>query len=625
MMQSSPNKNSPATGFRNVSDRILRLLRLPELFLCTLLAIFFAGKFVLMRKAATDSFAIALIQHDAAILAALLFLYAFNLYFRKNSKLRYLATTARALCILIILIYIIDILAYFFFATRLYISDAVTFSGEMDSFETLLRTGFNIVTAKQGWIVVIAAIGVGAVVYFSFVFVSGRSNARLSPLPILSVGGMLAAFYLVHLPAYVYAFGDKPLFENFAERNASFFKKTTFSDDLRRTLRSTSAPTTCHPGSNKPLDVLVVVVESLSAYHSRYFSGIEDWTPQLDAIAQNETALTNFHANGWTTIGGLVSLLTGTFPFVPEQAKLNAWGSPRLDDFIDIPEPLPRNLTKLDYQTTFVGAGDLGFLGQAEWLQAIGYQRIIDNRDPRLDKQTIRGPFNSVPDKQLFDLVLDEIAHMKGTGRHFITAQTFWSHRPFMAPDGSSHHSEEYVMRTTDQAIGYLYDGLLRMGFLDHGILFIAGDHRAMEPYRKAEIDRFGATAVTRIPAIVATKAVNLPHVIAGNFQQRDLQASLMALIDKEYCLDAYQGMFLGPHPAPPQCIMHARGDDRDLILVKCSDKEGVVAVAGDATAVASGTLPNEVALIETINRNRLRLPVKNTDLLANHQANAAR
>lgn len=95
----------------------------------------------------------------------------------------------------------------------------------MDSFRTLLRTGFNIVTAKQGWIVVIAAIGVGAVVYFSFVFVSGRSNARLSPLPILSVGGMLAAFYLVHLPAYVYAFGDKPLFENFAERNASFLRK----------------------------------------------------------------------------------------------------------------------------------------------------------------------------------------------------------------------------------------------------------------------------------------------------------------------------------------------------------------------------------------------------------------
>ncbi|NKW10798.1 hypothetical protein HGG76_21310 [Ochrobactrum tritici] len=76
-------QNSPATSFRNVSDRILRLLRLPELFLCTLLAIFFAGKFVLMRKAATDSFAVALIQHDAAILAALLFLYAFNLYFRK--------------------------------------------------------------------------------------------------------------------------------------------------------------------------------------------------------------------------------------------------------------------------------------------------------------------------------------------------------------------------------------------------------------------------------------------------------------------------------------------------------------------------------------------------------------
>lgn len=114
MMQCSSNKNSPATSFRNVSDRILRLLRLPELFLCTLLAIFFAGKFVLMRKAATDSFRSSLDTARRCYSSRPAVSLCIQSIFQKNSKLRYLATTARALCILIILIYIIDILAYFF-------------------------------------------------------------------------------------------------------------------------------------------------------------------------------------------------------------------------------------------------------------------------------------------------------------------------------------------------------------------------------------------------------------------------------------------------------------------------------------------------------------------------------
>lgn len=604
--EQSPSRSRAFRGL--ILSRFFGILRLPELFLCGFLGVFLVGKFVLMRSAATDTFLIALVQHDAAILAVLLFLYTLNLYFRAGAITRHLAAVTRAIFISIFAIYVIDVFAYFFFGTRLYISDAVTFSGEMNSFGTLLRTGLSTTFARRGWIVAVAAIGFGAIVYFSFAFVGGRSTLRPRALPILSAAVLLAAFYLIPLPSYVYAFGDKALFENFAERNASFFRQTTFSGDFRRMLLSKPATRSCHPGGARALNVLVVIVESLSAYHSKHFSGIEDWTPRLDAIAQKETALTNFYANGWTTIGGLISLLTGTFPFVPEQAKFNEWGSPRLDDFSHISETLPGQLAKQGYQTTFVGAGDLTFLGQADWLRAIGHERIIGNDDPRFDKQVVRGPFDSVPDQLLYEVVLDEMANMRPDRPYFITAQTFWSHRPFMAPDGSALHTEEHVIRMTDQMIGDLYDNLLNAGFFDDGVLFITGDHRAMEPYRKTEIDRFGASAAARVPAIIATRALDLPHVIAESYQQRDLQSSVLALVSKAYCLDPYQGTMLGTDRRPPTCVMHARGDDRDLILVRCGDQEGVVAIAADATAVASGALPHEGAIIDAINRNRLRI-----------------
>ena len=160
----------------------------------------------------------------------------------------------------------------------------------------------------------------------------------------------------------------------------------------------------------------------------------------------------------------------------------------------------------------------------------------------------------------------------------------------------------------TDQMLGELYDKLLAKGYFESGILFVTGDHRAMEPYRKAEFDRFGATAVTRIPGIIVTHAVELPSEITGDYQQRDLAASIRALVQDEYCVDQFEGTMLGPNPTPPACIMHARGDDRDLILVKCGDREGVVRVAGDATAMASGSVPDDVSVIRTINKNRIRI-----------------
>ncbi len=571
---------------------------------------FFLVKYRLMQGASTDTFLVALVQHDAILFALLMLLYAVGAMLQRSGH-ALVSLVVRILAVTVFVVYIADVFAYFFFGTRLYVSDIVTFSGETGAVETLVRTGL----ARRGWETLLAAVGVSIILYACLAYILRRRTAGQRAWPFMALCLLLAAVYFVRFPTYVYAFGDKPLFENVVERNASYFRQTAYSEPFRRQLLATAPTPNCRKGMNKPLNVLLVIVESLSAYHSKYFSGIEDWTPRMDVIAAKETAITNFHANGWTTIGGLISLLTGTFPFVPERAAFNEWGSPRLDDFTHLEGALPRQLAGKGYQTTFVSAGDLGFLGQGNWLQEIGFQRIIGNRDPRFDSQTVRGPFDSVPDKLLYDVVLEEMDAMPAGKPYLITGQTFWSHRPFMAPDGSADHTEEYVIRMTDQMIGELYDRLESRGFFETGILIVTGDHRAMEPYRRTEIERFGSTAAARVPAIVATRAVDLPEVISDNYQQRDLQASLLALVADQYCLTPFEGAMFGPEPSAPGCVMHARADDRDLITVRCGEEEGVVIVAGDATAVASGTLSDGTSVVEAINRNRLRTAALQADL----------
>ncbi|MGA7908260.1 MAG: hypothetical protein WCA16_12710, partial [Candidatus Sulfotelmatobacter sp.] len=90
-------------------------------------------------------------------------------------------------------------------------------------------------------------------------------------------------------------------------------------------------------------------------------------------------------------------------------------------------------------------------------------------------------------------------------------------------------------------------------------------------------------------------------------FQQRDFPASIEALVGDRYCLGPQQGSFLSDPPRPASCIIQARGDDRDLIYVKCGSAEGTVLARGDATRFVSGVVPDESSVIQTIDRTRVR------------------
>ena len=237
----------------------------------------------------------------------------------------------------------------------------------------------------------------------------------------------------------------------------------------------------------------------------------------------------------------------------------------------------------------------------------MGFQKVVGISDPRFVVQKIRGPFNSVPDKLLYNVAEQEVAGMPKDKPFFLTVQTFWSHRPFTDQNGGRADGEEPVVREVDAQIGGLYDQLMAAGFFQNGVLFLTGDHRAPERFRKEEYERFGASTPARIPGLIVTHALNLPRVLPEDFQQRDFGASVESLISDQYCLGPQEGSFLGDPPTPSSCILQARGDDRDLIYVKCGKAEATVHVAGDATRFVSGGVPDESSIILTVNRNRAR------------------
>jgi hypothetical protein len=240
-------------------------------------------------------------------------------------------------------------------------------------------------------------------------------------------------------------------------------------------------------------------------------------------------------------------------------------------------------------------------------LRTIGFQKILGQDDPRFSGQKRRGPFKSEPDREFYSVVQDEMSQMPANRPYFLFLQTFWSHRPFTDPNTGAASSQESVVRETDAQIGAFYEALMASGFFQNGLLFITGDHRAMEPFQKAEFDRFGASAIARIPAVVVTRAIKLPRVIGPDFQQTDFRASIESLVGDRYYEGPEEGSLLSDPPTPPQCILHADGDERDLVFVKCRAQEGTVRASGDATRFISGFVTNEPLIIQTINRTRAR------------------
>jgi phosphoglycerol transferase MdoB-like AlkP superfamily enzyme len=600
---------------RTACPTVANFLLRPEATLGAFMIACLVYKIKIMQPAAVGSLLLAILKHDSGIFGAVLGCYALSVLLSKQVAahgayvcIRVVSILLAVVGLLIVLTYAADVFVYHFFSTRLYIGDLITHASEPEAGWTLLSTGAKVLLRIDAWKMVALALGAGLLIRASWLLLlRPRHLPGRACIAVFCGAASMLLLSSVAMPQYAYSHGDKPLYENFVERNLDYVDTGEFSRAYREELLATQLPESCRAGEGKRVNVMLVIVESLSAYHSRYFSGIEDWTPRLDEIARGETALTNFYANGWTTIGGLIALLSGKLPIPPERNAFNEWGSPRFSDFEDNHESIARFLDAIGYDTVFIGGGDLSFLGQADWLRRMGFRRIIGLEDVRLAREAVRGPFNSVTDGALYAVALDEVARRAGGGPYLMVVQTFWSHRPFRSPDGAAADSEETVIRHADEQIEVLHTRLAELGFLENGVLILTGDHRAMERFRKAEFTRFGQSAPARIPAVVATRAIRLPNVISQDFQQRDVPSSIRALVGSDYCTHPLEGTFLGVRSAPPMCVIHARGDDRDLVYVKCGAQEGVVSIDGDSTSFVAGRVEPAGTVLYAVNRARAR------------------
>ncbi len=505
----------------------------------------------------------------------------------------------------LILILLADIFTLQQFGLRLYLADVLKFGKQPQFFVDYMNE-------LLGWFwIPPLLVAIIAIPWFTFVL-AGKHLANWQARTGLLVMACLSLL--------LYSLPDRtahPLpwtYLNLLEANWPGGVDREFSpqylEDLISNPPVTLTGSICEAGQNTGGDVIIVAIESLSAYHSGLLlPGPMNAMPLLDAAARESSWWDHFYANGFTTDHGLIAMLAGQLP-VP---AVNRYSSKEVfEGYEGDSTSLPNRLAEDGYYSAFLTSGDLGFLAKGKWLRTLGFDHI-EGHEQNDYAGAKRFGFGAVSDDLLFKRTLNWLKNERPDSRPIAAfVETVTTHPPFIHPV-SGEADEAEAFRFADRALADFIAGLEALDYFRNGLLIITSDQRSLTPISPEETEAFGAAAGARLPLVIIGAEMSLKGQQSNPAQMTDLPYSLDYYLTGQACRRPGQGnLFTG---AAPDCIYQADGNQRNVIHAFCGRDTAKIRMNGDKTRVIEGQLPNAERRIRELNYLRAQLGVKEANL----------
>jgi len=274
--------------------------------------------------------------------------------------------------------------------------------------------------------------------------------------------------------------------------------------------------------NGSPLDVVIIMEESLGSNFSARFGGAKDpVTPELDQWSREGLALTNLIANGNRTVRGMEGILCSFLP-LPGDAIIKR---DRSDNVASIAQVLAAQ----GYQTTFFTGGYGLFDNVKPFMTANGFHNFVEQPDYPGDAF---GTVWGVADEFVFNEMITRQKRAHAAGQRWFSATiTVSNHKPFDVPPGRVEWPADKSRRSgavlyADWAIGHYLAQAKQEGLLDHTVVLVVGDHGA-RVYGAEEIP----VTSYRIPAVFFTpEAKYHGATIERLSSQVDLAPTLLSL-----------------------------------------------------------------------------------------------
>ena len=278
-------------------------------------------------------------------------------------------------------------------------------------------------------------------------------------------------------------------------------------------------PVAHQPG--KQPNVVVVMMESMSAEYMGTFGNQEGLTPNLDRLAKEGMLFSRLYATGTRTVRGLEAL-SAALPPLPGKSIVR-W--PNVSHL----NTLGATLADRGWSPHFLYGGYGLFDNMNAYFGAQGYQ-VTDRtgfKDGLVEFENVWG----VADEHLFDQVLLEIDQDAAAGRpffgHIMTAS---NHIPFTYPAGRidipSPGKRRGGVKYADYAVGRFMEMARQKPWFDNTIFLFVADHCASSDGKtRIPVHRY------HIPAIVYAPKIVSPQRVDTLASQIDLAPTLLALL----------------------------------------------------------------------------------------------
>lgn len=496
---------------------------------------------------------------------------------------------------LLVLVYIADFFVFRLFSYRLLISDVALYIVEWEVVWDQFSSGVGGV-----WKALAIVFATGALLVFLFLMPAARGRpARVLLFAILAF--VLITDMVLESPPFVNNWATASYFRV----NMGTQERVRYSPGFEAEFEGLSRPAELQlksaEGPQSGRNVIFVLVESWSNWHSLAFDGFYDWSPHLDAATRRGMKFTNFHSIGFATANGLVGILAGQniwSPFLPmlERSPFHSmWG---------VEKTLPRIFANAGYETAFLTTGPITLYRKGEWVSQLGFEHVEGNEHPSYENEE-RYAFRSPSDKALYRRGLEWM--QTAASPYAMVLETVTTHQPYTDPV-SGEHSLEKAMRYADQAFGEFLGALDTSGFFEQGMLVVVSDHRSMTPVPARELERFGPGTLSRVPAFMIGKEITPGSVNDRVFSQGDLVPTFEWWLSGKARLDPQDAIMLNT-TGTLKCTFHERGDRRGILEVICPEGHGQIYLAGDETRfVQTSGLDEErkQALLYTVALERL-------------------
>lgn len=316
-------------------------------------------------------------------------------------------------------------------------------------------------------------------------------------------------------------------YRTLAEREADTLLRQLLAADGSRAddptpyqIRRTIAPV----GAERPLNVMLVTVESLSASFLGSFGNAQQLTPNLDRLAAEGMLFTRLYATGTRTTRGLEAV-TLSIPPTPGRSIVKR---PHQEGHYNISSEFQQR----GYDVAFFYGGRGYFDNMNSFFSHNGY-RIVDQSDLAADEVGFANAWG-VADEYIYGRMLREASRAHAAGRHFFFHfMTTSNHRPYTFPDGRIDlppGSRAAAVKYTDWAIGNFIAAARQEPWFAETLFVFIADHCASSAGKQAL-----NTPRYHIPLILYAPEHIAPQRIDTLASQIDLAPTLLGLLNFRY------------------------------------------------------------------------------------------